>query len=107
MVADDTAIIVTIITGARFSRCEETDAGDNSEDGDDFFHDAELGVQSIRRKFSRYIQLAAIFFDQAQFFIKETQCIISGEMPLYKTSALERRCLGITNSVTVNYFIGG
>ena len=94
MVADDTAIIVTIITGARFSRCEETDAGDNSEDGDDFFHDAELGVQSIRRKFSRYIQPAVIFFGPSLVSHQVARYTISGERPLYETSALERRCLG-------------
>lgn len=46
VVADDAAVVMTVVTGAGFGRSDEPDSGGNSKQGDKLFHKGVNGVFS-------------------------------------------------------------
>lgn len=64
VIANNAAVIVTIIPGTGFHRGEETNTGYHSKKGDDFFHRSELEVRPFRRHASSPIQKRKTFFQR-------------------------------------------
>lgn len=67
VVADDAAVIVTVVPGARFRGGDKADTGDNSEDGDDLFHSDELEFSASDWTAEKLIQAAVNFFREVIF----------------------------------------
>lgn len=62
VITNDAAVIVAVVTGARFRGGDKADTGNNSEDGDDLFHRDELEFSPSDWSAEKLIQAAVKFF---------------------------------------------